>query len=188
MNITRDEAAAALADIDGATGQIHVRRVYHVAGPILMLWGVVWLCCYSAMGLLPPEQWGWSWLVGDVIGIVGTILLSSRSARAGEGSARRGMGWRPFVAGLAIAVFIGATLSIFGVDDPNAYMAFPGVVCGAVYFTIGLLRQARFMAVGAAVFVASLVGFFAFPDILPFWMAGVGGVGLILGGLWLRSA
>ena len=189
MRITRDEAAAALSDIDATTSRLGERRGYHVAGPILMLWGLVWLCCYSAMGLLPPEQWGWSWLVGDAIGIVGTIVLSARAnACAGEGVGRRGMGWRPFAAGVAIAVFIGATLSIFGVEDPNAFMTFPGIVCGAIYFTIGLMHRPRYLVIGSAVFVASLIGFFGFPDILPFWMAGVGAVGLFLGGLWMRSA
>ena len=186
MRITPDEAAAALSDIDATTSRLGARRGYHVAGPILMLWGVVWLCCYSAMGFLEPEQWGWPWLVGDAIGILGTVLLASRARGGAAGG--QWSGWRPFVAGLAIVAFIGATLSVFGVADPNAYMTFPGLVCGAIYFTIGLLNRPRFMVIGTAVFVASLVGFFGFPDILPFWMAGVGAVGLFVGGLWMRSA
>jgi hypothetical protein len=189
MRITRDEAAAALSDIDETAGRMGRRRSYHIAGPILMLWGVVWLICYSAMGVLAPEQWGWSWLVGDAIGILGTLVLSARAGSgAGESSARRGVGWRALVAGLAIAAFIGATLSIFGVEDPNAYMTFPGIVCGAVYFIVGLMHRPRFLVIGTAVFLASLVGFFGFQDILPFWMAVVGGGGLLIGGLWMRSA
>ncbi|RZJ41308.1 MAG: hypothetical protein EON87_16400 [Brevundimonas sp.] len=188
MNITRDEAAAALSDIDATTGRLSQQRSYHISGPILMLWGVVWLVCYSAMGLLPPEQWGWTWLIGDALGIVGTIMLSSKACAPWQGVAGRGMGWRSLLAGLAIAAFIGATLSIFGVQDPNAFMTFPGIVCGAVYFIVGLLHRPRFLVIGTAVFVASLIGFFGFPDILPFWMAIVGGGGLLIGGLWMRSA
>lgn len=186
MRITRDEAAAALSEIDATTSRLGARRGYHVAGPILMLWGLVWLCCYSAMGFLAPEQWGWPWLFGNTVGVTGTILLASRAGTGSSGS--QWSSWRPFVAGLAIAAFVGATLSVFGVEDTNAYLTFPGLVCGAIYFTIGLMHRTRYLVIGAAVFAASLVGFFGFPDILPFWMAGVGAVGLFLGGLWMRSA
>lgn len=70
----------------------------------------------------------------------------------------------------------------------GAFLAYPGIVTGFAYIVFGLLHMPRMALIGLALFVATLIGFFAFPDILTWWMAAAGGIGLILGGVWLRSA
>lgn len=186
MNISRDEAAAALAEIDGATGQIRERRSYHVSGPILMVWGVAWAVGYSGMGLLPEPQWGWVWLAVNTLGVIATIVIAGRasgkSASASPGS------WRMFAMMASILAFVAAVLNLFGTENLNAVIAFPGVLAGMIYALVGIWGPRRYLWVGVAVFAASLVGYFAFPDILAFWMAAVGGGGLFLGGIWMRSA
>lgn len=186
MTISKSEAEAALSDIARTTGRSYTHRGYHIAGPILILWGVIWLVGYGAMGVLPPMQWGWLWLVLDAIGIPATIVLAVRGRR---GSGARGLdAWRPFLWAVAIGGLVGATFAVLRPTDVNAFIAYPGIVTGFAYFVFGLMHMMRKAAVGAAMFVATLIGFFLFPDILTWWMAGVGGIGLILGGLWMRSA
>lgn len=185
MGISKTEAASALSDIEQTTGRSHELRGYRIAGPILTVWGVIWIVGYLAMGLLPQKAWG-VWLPLDVVGVVLTILL----ARRGPAAARTGIatGWRSMVGGLTVAAFIAATFALFRPTSPDVLLAYPGVVCGAIYVVAGLWRMTRFVWVGAAIAAASLVGFYFFQPWLAFWMAAVGGGGLLLGGLWMRRA
>lgn len=103
MPISRDEAAAALQDIARTSGRSQTFRGYRIAGPILILWGVIWVAGYSAMGVLPPPQWGWLWLGLDTVGVGGSIALAVRGTRA-AGMRPRGLNaWRPFLWGLSIS-------------------------------------------------------------------------------------
>lgn len=186
MNISKSDAEAALSDIERTAGRSQTMRGYRIAGPILILWGVIWLVGYGAMGVLPQAQWGWLWLVLDGIGVPGSILLAVRGRQV---SGARGLdAWRPFLWALAIGALVGATYAVLRPTDVNAFLAYPGIVTGFAYVVFGLMRMPRKAAIGVAMFAATLVGFFLFPGILTWWMAAVGGIGLILGGLWMRSA
>jgi hypothetical protein len=184
MGISKTEAASALTDIESAAGRSRLLKGYHVAGPILMAWGVVWALGYSAMGLLPPEQWGLIWLALDVVGIAATILLS----RGAKNGAKTGQGWKILAGVLAVLAFYVATFALFQPTSIDAAIAYPGVVTGLIYAGIGIAFAPRYLWIGAAVFAASLVGYFYFQPWLTFWMAAVGGGGLIVAGLWLRRA
>jgi hypothetical protein len=184
MVISKSEAASALTDIESTAGRSRLLKGYHVAGPILMVWGVIWVLGYSGMGFLPPERWGPVWLVLDVVGVVTTILLS----RTGRGEARTGQGWKIVAGVLAIVAFFAATFTLFRPTSIDAAIAYPGVVTGLVYAGLGIAAWPRYLWIGAAVFAASLVGYFFFQPWLAYWMAVVGGGGLIVAGLWLRRA
>lgn len=184
MAISRSEAASALTDIEQTTGRSRVLKGYQIAGPILMVWGVVWALGYAAMGLLPAQRWGVVWISLDIAGVVATILLSRRGVAAG----RPGVGWRIGVSVLTIMAFGAATFAIFKPTSPDPAMVYPGLLTGVVYAGVGIAFMPRFLWIGAGVFLASLVGYFLFQPWLAFWMAAVGGGGLFLGGLWLRRA
>jgi hypothetical protein len=184
MGISRTEAASALTDIEQTAGRSRVLKSYQIAGPILMVWGVVWAVGYSAMGLLPAERWGMIWLALDVAGAVATILLSRRPKAAGKA----GAGWRIGVGVLAIMAFFVASYAVFQPTTIEPAIVYPGLVTGLVYTGVGIVFMPRFLWIGAAVFAASLIGYFLFQPWLAFWMAAVGGGGLLLGGLWLRRA
>jgi hypothetical protein len=184
MSISKSEAASALTDIESTAGRSRLLKGYHVAGPILMVWGVVWAVGYSAMGLTEPERWGLVWLVLDVIGIVATIVLGRR----GKGGAKAGQGWKIMAGVLAVGAFYAATFALFQPTSIDAALAYPGVVTGLIYAGIGIAFAPRYLWIGAAVFAASLVGYFFFQPWLAYWMAAVGGGGLVVAGLWLRRA
>ena len=184
MGISKTEAASALTDIESTAGRSRLLKGYQIAGPILMVWGVVWAVGYSAMGLLEPERWGLVWLVLDVIGVTATILL----ARRGKGAAKAGQGWKIMAGVLAVCAFYAATFALFKPTSTDAALAYPGVVTGLIYAGVGIAFAPRYLWIGAAVFASSLVGYFFFQPWLAFWMAAVGGGGLIVAGLWLRRA
>lgn len=184
MGISRNEAASALTDIENTAGRSRLLKGYHASGPILMVWGVIWALGYSGMGLLPPEQWGLIWLVLDVVGVAATLFLS----RTGKGEAKTGHGWKIGAGVFAVLLFYAATFALFRPASIDAAIAYPGVVTGLVYALLGVAFWPRYLWIGAAVFAASLVGYFFFQPWLAFWMAAVGGGGLIVAGLWLRRA
>jgi hypothetical protein len=185
MSISRTEAEEALSEIERTAGRSQVLRGYRVGGPILMLWGAIWVVGYVAMGLLPNQKWGLVWLPLDIIGLALTIMMSAK-APGGVKSADR---WRRLAGIAAIVAFVGAVFAVFQATSPGPYLAFPGLLVGVIYAMVGVLRtMPRYLWIGAAVFVATLVGFFGFPMWLAYWMAATGGGGLIVGGLWLRSA
>ncbi|MBO9707231.1 MAG: hypothetical protein J7521_03365 [Caulobacter sp.] len=189
MGVSRTEAAAALSDIEQTTSRSHLSRGYLISGPILMTWGAIWVAGYLATGL-KPEWSGAVWLPLDLIGVVASIVLAmrGRSAPGAGAGAAAGLGWRSAIGALAVTAFIVVTFNLFRPVDPQAPVAYPGLICGLVYVIMGVWRMTRFAWIGAAMFVATLIGYRLFPDILPFWMAAVGGGGLMLGGLWMRRA
>ena len=184
MGISKTEAASALTDIESTARRSGLLKGYNVAGPILMVWGVIWVLGYSGMGLLPPQRWGLIWLVLDVVGVAATILLS----RTGKGEARTGQGWKIMAGVLTVLAFCAATFAMFQPISTDTAIAYPGVLTGLAYAGIGIVYAPRYLWIGAAVFAASLVGYFFFQPWLTFWMAAVGGGGLIVAGLWLRRA
>jgi hypothetical protein len=188
MGISKTEAASALADIESTTGRGRLLKTYQVGGPILMAWGVVWAAGYTAMGVLPPERWGLAWLVLDAIGIAASVLLGRRARGTAQGGAKAGQGWKTVAGVLTILVFIAATFTVFRPTSLDPAMVFPGLVAGLVYSGVGIAFAPRYLWIGAAIFAATLIGWFFFQPWLAFWMAAVGGGGLFVGGLWLRRA
>ena len=183
MDISPDDAAQALSDIASARGRSRVLAGYSVAGPILVIWGIIWLAAYTAMGILPAVQWGLVWVPGDAIGIVATILLSRRANRQ---AGIKGTTWRLLGLMALVVVFSAGLFAMVRTSDINVYFAFPGLLTGTIYTALGLWRMTRYLWVGIAVIAASLIGFFAFAAILPYWMAVVVGGGLIVSGLLFR--
>ena len=182
MGMTRNEAAAALSDIERTTERGQVLRGYRVGGPILMLWGLIWAAGYVAMGFLAPERWGLMWLALDVVGVAGSLFLSR-----GAGSQRQAVNWRMVVGVVAILIFFFGTFSLFRATEMAPYLAFPGLVTGLIYVGMGLWKMPRYLWIGVILMVATMVGYFFFQPWLTFWMAGFGGGGLFLAGLWLRK-
>jgi len=183
MGMTRNEAAAALSDIERTTERGQVLAGYRISGPILMLWGLIWAAGYVAMGFLPAERWGQIWIVLDIVGVVGSLVLSRG---AGRGAAMA-MNWRMLVGVVATLVFFFSTFALFQASRVEPYLAFPGLVTGMIYVGMGLWKMTRYLWIGVTLIIATMVGYLFFQPWLTFWMAGFGGGGMFLAGLWLRK-
>ncbi|WP_233247571.1 hypothetical protein [Caulobacter endophyticus] len=189
MVLSKTEAAAALADIQETNRRGATLRGYRIGGPILMLWSVIWALGYLGMGLLPPQQWGWAWLVLDMVGIVGSIVLTRPAEKAVRASgAKSSAATLKMIGGMAVAlVLVMSAFSVLRPTDPAAYLAFPGLMVGAIYAAVGVFVARRYLAIGAVMFALTLIGFYAFPEVLAFWMASAS-VGLFVSGVWLARA
>ena len=191
MGISRTEAASALTDIEQTASRTQLARGYRISSPIFMTWGVIWIIGYLAMGLLPQDRWGHLWIPLDIIGFVVTAILTRRgysSAGASRGGATAGAAWRSVVFSLAVMAFASVTFTLFRAVSTDVYLVYPGLICGLIYILLGVWRMTRFAVIGVLMFAASLVGYYLLQPWLAFWMAAVGGGGLLLGGLWMRRA
>lgn len=181
--ITAEEAKSALKDIEKTENRAAASQHARFAAPQLMLWGVIWAIGYSVNDLAVDYSWVWSILI--LAGIAASFLLN-RSARA---SRVTGFNWRYMVSFATIFAFIFALFSIMQPRDYNQVGAFFPLVIGLYYTFIGVWTKGgwRMLPLGLALMALTVGGYWLLPEHFLLWMAAVGGGGLILGGLWLRS-
>jgi hypothetical protein len=192
MVISSTEAAAALRDIAQTDRRTRVSGAYHVASPHLILWGLLWAVGYAGCGVLPPEKWGLVWLPLILIGVLGATLLGMRAGAGSSGGAASGkIGFdvgKSLMLALAIGAFMGSVYYVFQPVTPLPYLVFPALITALVYVMLGgLFGLPRYVAVGATMFLVTMIGFIYAKPYLPFWIAAAGGGGLIVGGLWMRK-
>ena len=182
MTISRDDALAALSDVERAEARSLDARVYRTSGIQLIGWGVVWLIGYGLNGVR-PDWAGVTWAVLVLAGCLFSFAVVRRQHRRA-----RSDGWRWIVNGLSIGLFFMGTYAVFGVFTPAAASAFPALVLAFAYAVVGGSRFTRFLVIGGALFALTLVGFFYLRPVLDYWLAVVGGGALVLGGAWLMRA
>lgn len=190
MAITQAEAASALRDVERTTQRSVATRAYARASPHLLLWGLIWLAGYAGMGLAPDEQWSLIWLPLDLAGFLGSAAIGLR-ARARDSAIGAGPGSDQAAAMaltmLFVTLFIVSVYVVFRPATREPYLVLPALVLGLVYVVAGAWKMPRLAWIGAAVFVLTMAGYFLMRPWLSFWIAAVGGGGLVLGGLWLRK-
>jgi bacteriorhodopsin len=198
MTLSPDEAADALRDI--AATETHSRQLYayREASPHLILWGVLWGIGYALTSVVPLHGgaiWSAIITVGSVAGYVMAFRAGvRRDTQAGRpiGQARRHaatqLNWTYSAIQFIAALFIAAALVVVSPVSPRQIGAFIPLVVAAGYSLMGLWLGVRFIAMGIALTVLTLGGFFLLPAQFPLWMAAVGGGALVLGGIWLRRA
>jgi hypothetical protein len=177
MSITEENAAEAIRLVEEAAQRSTTLRGYRRAAPHLILWGVIYAVAYSG-AYFQPGRTGLVWLVLVPSGVIGDVLISWRD---------RPCKWALF-AGIFLTffAFIAATMSIMHPRDPQQVAAFVPLVVAAAYAVLGMSLGARFVFIGLALGLLTLIGFFALSSIFMLWMAAVGGGALVLGGLLLR--
>ncbi len=67
MDLSRQDASAALDEIEAAERRARQNIGYRDASPFLILWGVVWLLANAATDLLPGYG-RHAWPVGSLVG------------------------------------------------------------------------------------------------------------------------
>jgi hypothetical protein len=188
MTISQAEAATALRDIEETTARTVEMRAYRHASPHLVLWGLIWVVGYALMGLLPIHQWALVWLPLDLAGVAGSVVIMSRARARSPRAAAAGPSPLPMlVTMLFIFLFVTSVYVVFAPSRHEPYLVFPALVLGLVYVVLGAWKMRRMAWIGAAVFLLAMAGFLFLRPWLPFWLAAVGGGGLVAGGLWLRK-
>jgi hypothetical protein len=184
MTISKDDAAAALRDIDQAGERSLELKSYDTGGPYLLIWGLAWLVAGSVTDFM-PRQGALIWNTVNAIAVIATIWLTYRLAR--QNANRRGS-WRVFLAAFILAVFANTVLWLFQPLAANKIMAFVGLLNATGYALLGLWQGPRWIIAGGIVALALLVGFYYVPEHYSLWMGVVGGGSMIISGVWIRRA
>lgn len=182
MNISRDEALEALEAIREV--EQRTRRSINLAGggPIMMIWGVVWLIGFLGGAALGSEQQGALWGIVDSLGLVATLVVVGRLARRVRDPVgpRLGLLWLFLIGYGALWIWIAHPLT----DQEIGVMAATIAMFG--YVVLGLWLDRLFMWIGLAVTALTLAGYLLVPEWFDIWMGILGGGALLSSGAYIQ--
>jgi hypothetical protein len=182
MPLSNNEAAETLRDISRTERRSASAYGYSTSSPHLILWGVIWAIGYGIDALHP--QWSVAWLSLVVLGSLGSFWIGWRTKPASATQAD----WRYAATFIAVALFISALFAVLPPHTNVQMGAFFPILVSLFYALIGIWTKGRRMIVlGITLAALTLFGFYELPAQFALWMAAVGGGGLILGGIWLRT-
>lgn len=182
MQLSPQEAAAALADVEGARVAMRQAIRAHRGHYHLWIWGVVW----TAMPLLAH-------FMGDrgaryfFLFIIGGTILSMLAGRSQAQRVRLPVNLR-FI-GVLASLVVFATIFPFVLHargDVKSMYAYSCLITMQAYVIAGLWTDSYLLWLGLAITALILVGFFVFPGIFWLWMAVFGGGSLIGTGFYIR--
>jgi hypothetical protein len=190
MEVTGREAQEALKDVESVAKTVQGKLAYGIAGPILVLWGVVWMVCFALTHFMPQVA-GWGWIVGDGVGIAGSLYLGRRGSRAQavRSDSSRRLWWRLFWFWFLLFIYADIWLAVLWPWSGQQLGMFLVTLVMFAYVVMGLWLEMRFMlwlglavtAMAGAVYVLS----FAVPGYLNLWLGLAGGSALLAGGVYL---
>jgi hypothetical protein len=192
MNLTRDEAAQALSEIDKASNRIVQLQGYHHGAPFFIVWGFVWLIANSVSQFWPDYQrivWPGAVAAGFIVSLV-LGIAQSRRAKAGTRASEmeRRIGSRIGMTSGIMMVFIVTILLIAQPSSAHEGNAMVSIFFPFMYMAAGIWAGWRLFVIGLVTAAAILIGYFYVKEYFDIWMGVFGGGSLIAGGLWLRSA
>ena len=177
------EAAQALNDIQDIVARVRQSRIYDIASQILIAAGVLVLAANLA-NFLVPRYGGFIWITVNVLNVAVVAALSTMGKdKTGEQTFDLRV-LSAFLMFYAFGILCSGVLGHFG---PRELGAFWPIYFMLFYCIAGLWFGRAFIAMGLAIIVLTLAGYF-FVEGAAFllWMAAVNGGGLILSGLWMR--
>lgn len=189
MELSRNEASAALAGIEAAGQKARASVAYRTATPILILWGILWATCFS-ITQFAPRMAGWAWLIGNSVGLLASALLGWILPRRGPVVSKTSdqVGLRVGAFWLALFAFGAFWLAIFWPWTGGQFGVFAITLIMLAYVAVGLWLRMTFMVVlGLVVAVLAGVGYFVPPITvrwLNLWLAITGGGALLIAGVW----
>ncbi len=190
MEISKKQASEALDQIQQVAKQTKGELKYRYVGAILILWGVIWLVCFSITHFKPKIA-GWAWLVGDCIGLGITAFLAWKAAKKSpvlsEKAKREGrrFGWFWF----SLFVFADIWLAVLWPWSGNQLGVFLVTLVMFAYVAMGLWLEMWFMFWLGLVVTILATGIyflsFLFPGYLNICLAVAGGGALTISGIYL---
>jgi hypothetical protein len=190
MNISREDARQSLTMVENTSTQTGRSIAAAYSGPLLILWGLVWVTAFIGTHLFLHSAW-YIWMVLDTVGAAGTALICRWRFRAGiptKSSDSKRVGWSIFWFWTLLLVYIIVWLFLL---SPVSGLQLNAFICTAAMFAYVMMglwwRQCRFLLwLGLTVTVVTLIGFYLIP--LAFyclWMAVAGGGTMLGTGLYI---
>jgi hypothetical protein len=191
MNISREDAAAALASVESADRRMETLRGYHNIAPYLLLWGAVWFVANIVEDRWPARGPA-AWLTGILIGCAGTAVVVVTQARSRtrlgltspERRRQRSLGFG--LLGVTVLAYFLAMGTVLGPLDARQANAFISLFWAITYMAVGSWLGLRLFLTGLIAVIAIVAGYLYIHEHFSLWMAVCGGGSLMLGGLWLR--
>jgi hypothetical protein len=187
MNVSPSEAEEALASIQAMMTK--TRRAISSSGAyiFLIIWGIIWLLGFLGSQFLSPVITGYAWAVLDTLGGILSAVFGIRIGRGVRSSS-------PIISGKRIGIFwllnFLYCIAVVVVSWPTGgkQMAMYIILFVMIgWIAMSLLLSFASIWPGLIITVLALVGFFLLPGIFYMWMAVLGGGGMIVLGLYIRS-
>jgi len=200
MELSREEAQRALGEAQDATERMRKTMTYGAAGPIITIWGVVWILGYVVAFLAdrftphnrwfdPEHHWpiwvGWAnvaWTILIIGGILTSWLIGRKSPVQSLQGKRLGFFW------FLLFVFAELWMVMLRPTNPYAVGAFIATIPMFGYVVMGLWMTGAFMVwIGASVSGAIFLIFclLAGSPWMWLWLAVFGGGSLTASGLYI---
>jgi hypothetical protein len=187
MNISPNEAEEALAAIQAMMQK--TRRAISSSGAyiFMIVWGMVWLIGFLNSQFLPNQIARYVWIGLDILGGILSAVIGVRLNRGVRSSASTTSGKRIAFFWLLLFLYIVAAVAVaMPVNGKQVAMLI------ILFVTVGWIAMSLLLSFGSvrwalALFALSLIGYFLLPGIFYLWMAILGGGGMIVLGLYIRS-
>jgi hypothetical protein len=180
-----NEAQHALDQIRQAAEQ--TRRAVARSGMAWMfiIWGMVWFVGYGGSQLLlGGRRSGILWLILDTLGGVATAVVATRTGRR----VREAYGWRVAGVWLALMAYAALLLGIAWPLAPDRLVVFITVAISFGFVFIGLWLSPVLIWTGLTLTLLAILGWLLVPAYLGYWIAFLGGGGLIGMGIYILRA
>jgi hypothetical protein len=186
MNISPTEAEETLAAIQSMMQKTRHSIANSGTYITLIVTGIVWLFGFLSTQFV-PEISGYVWTVGGILGtILGTVLgfrmgKRVRSPSTAPTAKRIGLFW-------LLLVFYGiATIAVARPMDGKQATIFIVLFIMLGQLAMGLLFSFSSVWWALPITALALVGYFLLPGIFYLWMGVLGGGGMIILALYIRS-
>ena len=177
------EAAQALNDIEQIVQRVRQSRIYDISSQIMIAAGVLVLAGNLA-NFVAPRQANLIWISVNVLTVASAAALSTMG---GKMAGVQTFDFRVLAAFLLFYGFGFLCSVVLGHFGPRELGAFWAIYFMLFYCMAGLWFGRAFTAMGLAIVVLTLIGyFFVEGGSFLLWMAAANGGGLILSGLWMR--
>lgn len=180
--ISPEQAAAALAEVEAARATMRHAVRAHRGHLHLWIWGAAWIAMPLAAyfrGDQVTRYFPWVCFVGGVLSFVAGFTQSRQ--------VRRPTNFR-FI-GVMIAIWVFGSLAPFVLHapfDPRTIYVYCCLIAMQTYVVAGLWTDTYLLWVGLIVTALILTGVFFFPGIFWLWMAIFGGGTLVATGFYVR--
>jgi hypothetical protein len=178
----RQQASAALDDIDAIVRRVRQSRVYQIASLIVTIRGALVFVAYI-LNYTWPRQ---GYTIWTAINLVGLVVSTAVGVLINARSGVRTFPVRSLFTFLligAFGVFCSVMLGHFGPRQMIVFWAIYGML---FYAIAGLWFGYAFIVIAACTSALTLIGYYYVGSVFLLWMAVAHGGGLMLGGLWMR--
>lgn len=193
MNLSREEAAAALGEIETAKVRATRLRGYRYGAPYAMLWGGLWIVANLTTH--------YSWKLGNQVWMWGILVIALASAfigmRQGKDRSRmteeerakwKSLGVKAIASNVLTIGFFIAFFSILAPFDVREYNAGISLIAMFAYALMGIWIGWRLLVIASVGAAVILFAYFRVGDAFNLWMGFGAGGALFLGGLWMWKA